>query len=131
MCLGLNDLMEGLRACGILDPAEVGTAVVEPNGSISAFPRSSCRGPYTSEMNIDAGYEGLPMILIMDGRVQPHNHQQCRKDEKWLAAQLAQIGTSIEGTYFASIDTKGVLMVQIKNGGVMRRQAISPQEVGW
>jgi len=131
LCLGLNDLMEGLRACGILDPAEVGTAVVEPNGSISAFPRSSCRSPYNSEMNIDAGYEGLPMILIMDGRVQPHNLEQCKKDESWLSAQLAQLGTDIAGTYFASIDTKGVMMVQIKNGGAVLRQAISPGEVGW
>ena len=131
LCMGLNDLMEGLRCCGILDPAEVGTAVVEPNGSISAFPRASCRPPVTSEMNMDPGYEGLPMILVMDGRVQRHNLSQCMHDEKWLAEQLGCFGLSAEKVFFASIDTKGMLTVQEKNGGIRQRQAIPPEEVGW
>ena len=37
LCLTLSDLLEGLRSAGFLDPAEVGTAVVEANGTISAF----------------------------------------------------------------------------------------------
>ena len=131
LCIGLNDLMEGLRSCGMLDPAEVGTAVVEPNGRISAFPRSSCRPPVNSEMNIDAGYEGLPMILVMDGRVQQHNLSQCLHDEKWLADQLGGFGLGLENVFFASIDTKGILTVQDKNGGIKQRQAIPPEEVGW
>lgn len=131
MCMGLNDLMEGLRACGILDPAEVGTAVIEPNGSISAFPRSSCRGPRMKEMGMDAGYEGMPMILVMDGRVQQHNLSQCMKNLKWLEGELGCMGMRIENTFFASIDTKGILTAQKRNGGIAQRQSIAPEEVGW
>ena len=131
LCLGLNDLMEGLRNCGILDPAEVGTAIVEPNGSISAFPRSSRRPPVTSEMNVDAGYEGMPMILVMDGRVQYHNLTQCMRDEAWLTQKLSEMGMSVEETYFASIDTKGMLTAQKRGGGATQLQAIEPGEVGW
>ena len=72
LCLSLSDLLEGLRCAGFMDPGEVGTAVIEANGTVSAFARSDQRPPKTSEMNIDPGYEGLPMILIMDGRV-PHS----------------------------------------------------------
>jgi len=131
LCMGLNDLMEGLRSCGMLDPAEVGTAVVEPNGSISAFPRASQRPPVTSEMDIDAGYEGLPMILVMDGRIQQHNLSQCRRDTEWLTGQLAMLGMSVDDTYFASIDTKGLLTAQMRGGGIAQRQAILPGEVMW
>ena len=131
LCIGLNDLMEGLRSCGILDPADVGTAVVEPNGSISAFPRASCRAPETSELNIDAGYEGLPMILVMDGRIQQHNLSQCRRDTKWLSDLLAEIDMNVEEVFFASIDTKGLLTVQKRCGGIMQHQAIDPAEVMW
>lgn len=131
LCLGLNDLLEGLRGCGIIDPAEVGTAIVEPNGGISAFPRSDKRPPNTSEMNIDPGYEGLPMILVMDGRVQPHNLAQCQRDEAWLRQTLCGLGMEIENTYFAGVDTKGVLTAQPMGAGVVSTQAIRPEEVNW
>lgn len=131
LCMGLNDLLEGVRGCGILDPAEVGTAIVEPNGSISAFPRSSKRPPYTAEMNIDAGYEGLPMILVMDGRIQPHNLNQCLRDETWLREMLGSLGMTPEETYFASVDTKGVMTAQKKGEGIKQLQVIAPGEVGW
>ena len=39
----LNDLMEAIRAGGILDPLEVGTAVLEPGGNISVFPKADSR----------------------------------------------------------------------------------------
>ena len=131
LCLSLSDLMEGIRACGIMNPAEVGTAVVEANGSISAFPRSSCRAPTSSEMNIDPGYEGMPMILVMDGRAQMHNITQCGRDEKWLSDVLAKMNLDIPSTYFAHVDTQGILTAQQKGGGVARIQAISPGEVTW
>ena len=57
--------MEGLRTAGILDPAEAGTAIMEANGTITAFPRAACRPVNTEEMNIDPGYEGMPMMLVM------------------------------------------------------------------
>ena len=131
LCLGLNDLLEGLRGCGMIDPADVGTAIVEPNGGISAFPRSTQRPPNTSEMNIDPGYEGLPMILVMDGRVQPHTLAQCQRDERWLRGVLNGLGMDIENTYFASVDTQGVLTAQPMGGGVVSAQAIPSGEVRW
>jgi len=131
LCMGISDLMEGLRGAGILDPAEAGTAVVESNGTISAFPRSSRRGPLTSEMGIDPGYEGLPMILVMDGHVQRHNLAQCRKDGAWLREMLGKLGMTPEETYFASVDTKGVLTAQKKQAGMTGIQAIPPEEVMW
>ena len=70
LCLSLSDLLEGLRGAGFLDPTEVGTAVVEANGTISAFADARKRPPNTAELQLSPGYEGLPMILIMDGRLQ-------------------------------------------------------------
>lgn len=131
LCLSLSDLLEGLRGAGFLDPGEVGTAVIEANGTVSAFPKSDQRPPKTSEMNIDPGYEGLPMILVMDGRVQPHNLMQTGKDEIWLRDQLRGQNLSIPETYLASLDTQGRMTVQRRNGGVQRFQAIHPGKVAW
>lgn len=131
LCLSLSDLLEGLRGAGFLDPAEVGTAVIEANGTISAFPASTERSPKTSEMNIDPGYEGLPMILIMDGRIQPNNLSQSGHDEKWLANLLKQRGLTSEGVYLASLDTQGRMMLQLRDGGVQTFDAVDPKKVVW
>ena len=131
LCLSLSDLLEGLRGAGFLDPGEVGTAVVEANGGISAFPRSDLRPVQTGEMGVDPGYEGMPMILIMDGRIQPDNLKQSGHDEKWLAAQLSRRGLSAGGVYLASLSTKGEMLLQLRGGGVQTFAAQDPAKVGW
>jgi len=131
LCLSLSDLLEGLRSAGFLDPGEVGTAVIEANGTVSAFAKPDQRPPKTSEMNIAPGYEGLPMILVMDGRVQPHNLKQAGEDERWLREKLEAQGLSVPETYLASLDTQGRMTVQRRNGGVKRFQAVDPGKVAW
>ncbi len=131
LCLSLSDLLEGLRGAGFLNPADVGTAVIEANGSISAFAPGDGRPPTSAEMGVEPGYEGLPMILVMDGRAQAHNLQQAGRGEAWLAHVLAQRGLSIQGVYLASLDTKGRMMLQLRDGGVQTFQAIPPEQVTW
>ena len=131
LCLSLSDLLEGLRTAGFLDPTEVGTAIVEANGSISAFASGASRAPKTAELDLDPGYEGMPLMLIMDGRVQPHNLSQSGQDERWLDGQLAARGLRSEGVYLAALDTQGRMTVQVKGGGLMRFQAVDPGKVAW
>ena len=66
------------------------------------------------------------MILVMDGRVQPHNLTQTGRDEKWLRGLL-----SVEDTYLASLDTQGRMLVQDRQGGVQTFEAMKPGEVTW
>lgn len=129
--LTLSDLLEGIRACGILDPGEVCTAIMEANGTISAFPFSDRRPPQTGEMGIDPGYEGMPMILIMDGRVQDNNLQSAQLDKKWLRAQLTGRGLAPEGVFLCVLDTQGRLSIQDRHGNLWQFQAIAPGEVKW
>lgn len=131
LCLSLSDLLEGLRGAGYLNPSEVGTAVVEANGSISAFPESSQRSPKNSEMNVDPGYEGLPLMLIMDGRVQKNNLTKSGRSEAWLKDVLSRQGLKIGQIYLASLDTQGMMTLQIKNAGVLRIQALDASKVVW
>lgn len=131
LCLNLSDLLEGLRNVGILDPSEVGTAVVEANGKLTAFPPSTQRPPTSAELGVDPGYEGLPLILIMDGRVQNNNLRQSGKDAAWLDEVLGKENLRTEQVYLASLDTHGTLTLQRKQGGIHKIQALDPEEVGW
>lgn len=131
LCLSLSDLLEGLRSAGFMDLSEVGTAIAEANGAISAFANGNSRPPKNSEMNIDPGYEGLPLMLIMNGRLQPHNIVQSGMSVPWLEQLLADRGLAKESVYFASLDTQGRMTLQIKKGGLLRFQAVNPGKVGW
>ena len=131
LCLSISDLLEGLRGAGFLDPAEVGTAIVEANGAITAFPAAGQRPPKTSEMRLEPGYEGLPMALVTDGRVQPHNLKATGLGRKWLDDTLSARGLAPEAVYLASLDTQGRMTLQLSGGGLVRFQAIAPEEVAW
>ena len=131
LCLNLSDLLEGLRGAGFLDPKEVGTAVIEANGSISAFASADQRQVKTSEAGVDPGYEGLPMILVMDGRVQKHNLRQAGFDENWLGELLKQRRAPLEKVYLASLDTQGQMLLQTEGGRVQLFQAIDAGPVAW
>lgn len=131
LCLSLADLLEGLRGAGYLDPADVGTAIVEANGTISAFNTSASRPPRVDEMNLNPGYEGMPLLLVMDGRVQKRNLQLSGRDEKWLNGLLGGRGFGVKAVYLASLDTGGEMLVQMMDGSVQRFRAMPAEEVNW
>ena len=131
LCLSVSDLLEGLRTAGILDPAEVGTAVMEANGTITAFPRSARRPVNAQEMNVDPGYEGMPMVLIMDGRIQVHNMTTAQLKEAWLTDLLNRQGLTREQVFLCSVDTQGRMAIQDRAGNLTQIQAINPGEVKW
>ena len=131
LCLTLSDLLEGLRTAGYLDPSEVGTAVMEANGTITAFPRSSRRPPTTKEMNVDAGYEGMPMVLVMDGRLQKHNLQSAQLTEQWLTGVLSERRLCLPDVFLCIIDTQGLMTLQDRSGNISRFQAVKADEVKW
>ncbi len=131
LCLTLSDVLEGLRAAGILDPAEVETAVVEANGAISAFPRAGLRPATPEDLGVPAAYQGLPVMLVMDGRVQPGSLAAAFLDEAWLSARLEERNLAVKDVFFCSLSTRGVMTVQDRRGAVTQFQALDPGEVSW
>lgn len=131
LCLSVSDLLEGLRGAGFLDPADVGTAIVEANGSISAFAKSEERPPTAREMGVPTPYEGMPLVLIMDGRIQPDNLRATGKDEAWLNRLLKARSLSVETVFFSSLNTEGEMLIQPMTGEIETLRAMNEGEVGW
>ena len=120
LCLSMSDLLEGLRGAGFLDPTQVGTAIVEANGGMSAFPANNASGPV-----------GMPLMLILNGRVQPANLKRTGRDEAWLSALLTERGLTPEQVLLASLDTGGGLSLQLRRGASLKLRAMAPEEVRW
>lgn len=133
-CYNLTDLLEELRACGVLNPAEVGTAVLETSGKMSVFPKSAYRPATPADLNLETGYEGMPLILVQDGDVERRNLQSGGLDEAWLWKTLAAQGFSDAAqVLLASLDTSGMMFVQGKGEKPRLKifRALAPEKAVW
>lgn len=112
----LSDLMLQLRLKGIPNIADVEVAILETNGELSVIPKSQKRPVTPADLKIETRYEGLPLLLITDGKLQQHNLEQAGLDEAWLRSRLGERGIDdIKDVLVASLDTGGELFIQRKN----------------
>ena len=115
MCYTTTDLMEELRGQGYLNVAEVNTAILETTGKLSVFPKGASRPVTTGDLNLPARDEGIPLTLVVDGRVQREHLKKCGRTEPWLREQLASHGyPDPRQILIASLDSGGGLFVQGK-----------------
>ena len=133
LCFNLNDLLEELRTGGILTPTEVGTAIMETSGKLSVFPKAGCRAPQTQELGLSPGYEGIPLTLVMDGKISRSNLSLCGQSESWLHQHLCQLGCpSPADALLCYMDTDGKMTVHFYTGKPPAVcQALPPDGVKW
>lgn len=129
----LSDLMEALRSGGILDPSEVGTAVLETAGHVTVFPKSRFRPVTPQDMQLKPPPEGLPLPLILDGRIQSGNLQRGGLSREWLHRQVRELGfADEEKILFMCLNTGGQLLCQGKGSEkTLLRQVMTEKQAGW
>jgi uncharacterized membrane protein YcaP (DUF421 family) len=111
----LTDLLEQLRLKDIANIADVEFAILETSGKLSVIPKSQKRPVNPEDLHLTTAYEGLPLTLILDGKIQRHNLQKNQLSEEWLRTQLRNFGfDSSEEVLIASQDTSGKLFIQPK-----------------
>lgn len=101
-----------LREKDIFDLNEVEYAIVEGSGSISVLKKPQYLPLTPSDMKLKPGVKGLPLPLIIDGKVQDGNLQQLKRDRSWLAAELAQAGIpDFNEVFYADCTREGRLYI--------------------
>ena len=133
LCFNLSDLLEELRTGGILTPTEVGTAIMETSGKLSVFPKSANRPLTPQDMDISTGYEGIPLTLVMDGRLEKNNLPRCGRDVDWLEKHLKRLGFErVQDVLLCYLDTDGLLTAHAYGRKPpVRVQAMAADEVMW
>ncbi|MGB9804175.1 DUF421 domain-containing protein [Desulfofundulus sp.] len=107
----LNDLLAQLREKGIVNVADVEFGVLETSGKLSVIPKSQKRPVTPEDLGLPTGYEGLPTVLVMDGRVLRDNLRSISLDEAWLKERLAEVGLEPERVFLATLGTDGRLFI--------------------
>jgi len=110
----LDDLLGQLREKGIMDIDDVEFAVLETSGKLSVILKSQHRPVTPADLGISTPYEGLPVVLVMDGVVMIDNLKENNLDEKWLYEKLKEQGLSPREVLLATLRTDGRLFVNKK-----------------
>ncbi|AEI44931.1 DUF421 domain-containing protein [Paenibacillus mucilaginosus] len=103
----LDDLLLQLRENKVLNVADVEFAVLEPSGKLTVQQKTDkeeeppCPPP-------SFRYEGLPLPLIMDGKVQDDSLKKLDQTRFWLKRELQSRGIKdFKEVFFCSLDHRG------------------------
>lgn len=111
-----QDLLSELRIQGVFNIADVEYALFEPNGKLSVQKKSQKQPVTPGDLNISTQYDGLPMNLILDGKIQKETLQNVKLSRAWLTFQLGKTGiTDVERVSLAQLDTRGNLFIDLKD----------------
>ena len=115
--INLNDLLEQLRVKNFANIAEIDYAILETNGQMSVIPKDSCRPLITKDLDLNPPGPGLPLSIILDGKVITHNLKIFNLTELDLLQRLQEQGVNtLQEVFFASMDHTGDLYWQKKEG---------------
>ncbi len=121
----LDDLLAALREKNVTSLDEVEYAILENTGKLSVILKSAKRPVRCEDLGVTTEYEGLPYILVVDGRVDRRAMAEAGVTEEWLREELRKRGIErIEDAFVVSLTPKGALYVSPRSGEGPHRTTI-------
>ncbi len=113
--LNLNDLFEEIRLQGYYNLEDIEYAILETSGQLSIIPKTNLSNATKEDLNIQTAQDGLPITLILDGKINHKNLIIAGKNEKWLLDILkSKKINDYKKVFIAIINSKGKLYIQLK-----------------
>ncbi|UOE55824.1 DUF421 domain-containing protein [Bacillus sp. CMF12] len=104
--LSMTQLLSILRSKGYPKIADVDYAILEPIGEVSIIPKVANTPVTVEHLNISIQDEGLPIAVIVDGRIQTRNLQLLGQTKDWLLEQLRQNNLNEKEIMYAYVNEK-------------------------
>ncbi|MBO8173369.1 MAG: DUF421 domain-containing protein [Bacillaceae bacterium] len=103
----LVELLSNVRAAGYPDIEKIDYALLEPTGEISIIPKKDLAPLTPRHLNLNVEYQGLPLSVVVEGKIQEKNLELIHKDKTWLMERLAELGVEdLEQILYASVNDK-------------------------
>ena len=110
-----HDLLTQLREKDIFNISDVEVGILETSGELTVIPKSQKRNLTPEDLNLDTGYEGLPVVLIEDGQINYKALKKVGLDKKWILEQLNQRQIDdITEVLILALETDGNLYISTK-----------------
>ncbi|EFV74792.1 MULTISPECIES: DUF421 domain-containing protein [Cytobacillus] len=104
--LSMTQLLSILRSKGYPKIADVDYAILEPIGEVSIIPKVANTPVTIEHLNISIQDEGLPIAVIVDGRIQARNLELLGQTKDWLLEQLRQNNLNEKDIMYAYVNEK-------------------------
>lgn len=117
----LIELLASIRKAGYPDIHDVKYAILEPTGDISVLPKNNVVSVTPRHLNLDVKYEGIPISVIIEGRIQHKNLNLINKDRNWLEKQIESMGvTNLNKVFYATVkDTDHSVVIDTGEGKML------------
>lgn len=121
--LNMDDLMVHLRQKDVKNIADVEFALLEPTGQMSVFLKEQKEKVTREDLALmkklqvgPVSYKGLPIPLILDGKVRTEALSKIGQNELWLKREIRKYGIKdIRDVSFCSIDERGIMYLDKKD----------------
>ncbi|MDE7093591.1 MAG: DUF421 domain-containing protein [Oscillospiraceae bacterium] len=100
----IDDLMTALRMSGIFFIEDVQFAIVETNGSVSVYQKSSEQPATKEDVHTAKKNVNPPQVIIADGQLREHTLSSIGQDKKWLDMILKTADVSIAEIFMMTAD---------------------------
>ncbi|MEH6986588.1 MULTISPECIES: DUF421 domain-containing protein [Bacillales] len=104
--LSMSQLLSILRSKGYPKIADVDYAILEPIGEVSIIPKVANTPVTVEHLKIPIQDEGLPIAVIVDGRIQTRNLELLGQTKDWLLDQLRQNDLNEKEIMYAYVNEK-------------------------
>lgn len=112
----VDDLMEALRKKDVFDIAEVQYAIVETDGTLSILLKPPYRTPQAQALHAQEEDNGIPCVVISDGRVIQSDFKECGMSPKKLQNLLTSKKIEVKNIMLMTVDKSGNTNIIKKDG---------------
>jgi len=110
----ITELLEQLRMNGVVKIDDVEYAVLETSGQLSVILKAQKQPVTAEQMKVKTDYEGMPVNIILDGKLVKENLESVKLTIKDVEKRLEKDKLSIKDVFYASINAKGEYYIQPK-----------------
>jgi uncharacterized membrane protein YcaP (DUF421 family) len=109
----LDDLLSKMRVNGVHNLEDVEFAILETDGNLSLIKKPEAEPVTPADLGLATKYEGLPFLLIENGKVLYENLAKVGLDYTWLSHRMKDFNLSEpREVYIASLDSQGHLFIE-------------------
>lgn len=110
----ITELLAQLRMNAVAKIDDVQYAILETSGQLSVILKASKQPATAEQMLVLTEYEGMPINLILDGKLVKENLSSAKLTEEDIVKRLEEDSLMINDVFYANINAKGEYYIQKK-----------------